>query len=84
MLIGADTGLLLGTAKGQPRAQQLWANLMAGAERAAGYRHGLGLSTVDSIIPATFVIGQCDLPVTADSDFHIVSQQNIVEVELLR
>lgn len=133
MLIGGDTGLLLGVTQGQLRAKELWDSVVAGesdltlsalnvhevlhhfyriskpeagsewlallstlpnikiepvtlpiAEKAAGYRHGLGLSTVDAIILATFVLTKCDLFVTSDSDFQIVADRKIISLEILR
>lgn len=54
------------------------------AEKSAGYRHGLGLSTVDSLILATFVQSGCELMVTSDSDFEMVARQQVIPVEILR
>jgi predicted nucleic acid-binding protein len=53
------------------------------AVRSAPYRHSLGLSTVDSIILATFVESGCQIMVTADKDFQNAHQQNVITVELL-
>ena len=53
------------------------------AVRSAPYRHSLGLSTVDSIILATFVETGCQIMVTADSDFQTAHQQRVITVELL-
>ena len=53
------------------------------AVRSAGYRHGLGLPTIDSIILSTFVWANCDLIVTTDKDFEIVHQQRVLPVEFI-
>lgn len=57
---------------------------LAIAEKSAGYRHGLGLSTVDAVILATLVVAGADLVVTSDPDFQIAADQKIVAVEVLR
>ncbi|MGQ9627610.1 MAG: type II toxin-antitoxin system VapC family toxin [Anaerolineae bacterium] len=48
------------------------------AERSAGYRYGLGMPAVDSLILATFVIAGCDLVLSADKHFHKAAEQKIV------
>jgi len=53
------------------------------ALRSAPYRHSLGLSTVDSIILATFMESGCQIMVTADSDFQTAHRQGIIAVEVL-
>ncbi|MFN4179133.1 MAG: type II toxin-antitoxin system VapC family toxin [Armatimonadota bacterium] len=53
------------------------------AERSAGYKHGLGLSTVDSIILATAVEEGCDEILTTDRDFITAANQGIIKVHLL-
>ncbi|MFN3422640.1 MAG: type II toxin-antitoxin system VapC family toxin [Armatimonadota bacterium] len=53
------------------------------AERSAGYRHGLGLSTVDAIILATAVEEGCDEILTTDRDFIVAANQGIIGVKLL-
>lgn len=50
------------------------------AELSAGYRHGLGLPTIDSIILATFVSRKCKSIYTSDSHFQIVKEKKIVNV----
>jgi len=50
----------------------------------ARYRLGMQLSTVDSLILATFLTHGCEKMISSDSDFAIVAQQNILLVELLR
>ncbi len=50
------------------------------ATRAAGYRHGLGLATVDSLVLATSVVEPCSELITTDTDFKIVAKQNIITV----
>lgn len=50
----------------------------------ARYRLGMQLSSVDSLILATFLIHGCEKMISSDSDFAIVAQQNILLVELLR
>lgn len=54
------------------------------AWRSAGYRVGLNLSIVDSIILVTAVEEWCEALLTTDSDFEIAGQQGIVGVELLQ
>ena len=54
------------------------------AERSAGYRHGLGLSTVDAIILATAVEESCDEILTTDRHFLVAENQGIIKVNLLR
>lgn len=53
------------------------------AEKSAGFRHGLGLHTVDSIILASFKIRGCELLVTTDPAFQIANEQNIINVLFL-
>lgn len=53
------------------------------AERAAGYRHGLDLPTVDAFIPATFVSQGCDLVLSTDRHFQFAGERGIVPVEML-
>lgn len=53
------------------------------AQRAAGYRHGMGLPSMDSLILATFVESNCDLMLTADHDFEVVGRSRIINVEFL-
>lgn len=50
------------------------------AELSAGYRHGIGLPTIDSIILATFVDRKCKSMYTSDSHFQIVKEKKIVDV----
>jgi predicted nucleic acid-binding protein len=50
------------------------------AELSAGYRHGLGLPTIDSIILATFIKKKCTRIYTNDSHFQIVKERKLVEV----
>jgi len=50
----------------------------------ARYRLGMQLSTVDSLILATFLIHGCEKMISSDSDFAVVAQQNVLSVELLR
>ena len=54
------------------------------AEKSAGYRYGLGIPTVDSLILTSFVIEQCDKVISTDSDFLKAKEQNIIEVEHLK
>jgi PIN domain nuclease of toxin-antitoxin system len=53
------------------------------AAESARYRLGLHLPTVDAIILTTFLNHACDLMITTDSHFQIVSQQNLIPVEFL-
>ena len=53
------------------------------AERAAGYRHGLGIPTVDAVILSTFVERKCALVVSADRHFEIAADRGVADVELL-
>jgi predicted nucleic acid-binding protein len=53
------------------------------AEKGAGFRHGLGMSTADAIILATFVLIGCDLILTKDNDFQRAKEQGILPVEWL-
>ncbi|MCS7191802.1 MAG: type II toxin-antitoxin system VapC family toxin [Armatimonadetes bacterium] len=54
------------------------------AFRSAGYRHGLGLSTVDAIILATVVEEGCDEILTTDRHFIIAENQGVIKVNLMR
>jgi len=54
------------------------------AERSAGYRYGLGIPTVDSIVLATFVQHLCDVILTTDSHFEGVAKQDIIKVNMIR
>jgi len=54
------------------------------AELSAGYRYGLGIPTVDSIVLATFVQHSCDVILTTDSHFEIVANQNIIKVKMIK
>lgn len=53
------------------------------AERAAGYRHGLGMPAMDSLILATFVEHGCDLVLSTDAHFQTAANQNIASVAIL-
>ncbi|MCS6859109.1 MAG: PIN domain-containing protein [Abditibacteriales bacterium] len=53
------------------------------AWRAGGYRHGLGLPTVDSVILATAVMEGCDELLTTDSHFLIAMTQGVIAVTVL-
>lgn len=53
------------------------------AAQAARYRHGLGLSTVDSVILASFLMYECDKMLTTDADFQVVEDQQLLSVEIL-
>jgi len=53
------------------------------AEKGAGFRHGLGMSTADAIILATLVLAGCDLLLTQDDDFAPVQEQGLLAVEWL-
>jgi len=53
------------------------------AEKSAGYRHGLGLSTFDSFILATSVEENCDELLTTDRHFVTADSQGIVKVSLI-
>ena len=54
------------------------------AERSAGYRYGLGIPTVDSIVLATFVQHACDVVLTTDSHCECAANQGIVKVRIIR
>ena len=54
------------------------------AERAAGYRYGLGIPTVDATVLATCVEVGCDLVLTTDSHFQIAADQGIANIEFVR
>jgi predicted nucleic acid-binding protein len=54
------------------------------AEHSAGYRHGLGIPTVDSVILATFVDAGCDLMLTTDPHMQRADAQGIIKVVLLK
>jgi len=53
------------------------------AERSAGYRHGLGIPTVDSIILATFVQHSCDAALTTDSHLEVAVKQGIIKIKMI-
>ncbi|MEA3345218.1 MAG: PIN domain-containing protein [Chloroflexota bacterium] len=53
------------------------------AERGAGYRHGLGMSTADALILATFVLTACDLVLSRDEDFKPPAEQGLIVLETL-
>ena len=53
------------------------------AELSAGYRYGLGIPTIDSIVLATFKNKKCEKLYTTDSHFRIVKEQGIIEVIFL-
>lgn len=53
------------------------------AERGAGYRHGLGISTPDALILATFILTECDLVLSRDKDFQLAAEQGIIVLETL-
>lgn len=53
------------------------------AERAAGYRHGLGLHSSDALIVATFVGANCDTMITTDHFLEIAARQGIIKVVFL-
>jgi predicted nucleic acid-binding protein len=80
--------------RGEGDKGQEWVELMTGSEsiqvapvsigiaaRSAGYRHGLGLPTVDAVILSTFVERACDRMLTTDSHFHIANEQKVLEIE---
>lgn len=82
--------------RGRSREAQEWLELLqatdeielvpvsaAVAAQSARYRHGLGLSTVDSVILASFVMYQCDKMLTTDGNFQVVEDQQILSVESL-
>jgi len=50
------------------------------AEKSAGYRYALNLSTIDSLVLATFVAQGCDQIITTDGDFKIAEEQKICKV----
>jgi predicted nucleic acid-binding protein len=127
MLIGGDTGFIIGIAEGESSALARWAEVVEGqvdlvisvmtinellvhfykrgktesaeelldllralgnirfwpvteeiAERSAGYRYGLGIPTIDSLILATFVSAGCDLVLSSDEHFHKAAEQKII------
>ena len=53
------------------------------AELSAGYRYGLGIPTIDSIVLATFKNKKCEKLYTTDSHFRIVKELGIIEVIFL-
>jgi predicted nucleic acid-binding protein len=53
------------------------------AERSAGYRYGLGIPTVDSIILATFVQHSCDVILTNDNHFEVAAKQDIIKIKMI-
>jgi predicted nucleic acid-binding protein len=127
MLIGGDTGLIIGIAEGEGSALARWKEVVEGqvdlvisvitinellvhfykrgkaesaeellalmralgnirfwsvteeiAERSAGYRYGLGIPTIDSLILATFVSAECDLVLSSDEHFRKAAEQKII------
>jgi len=81
---------------GRSREAQEWLELLQATEeielvpvsaavaaQSARYRHGLGLSTVDSVILASFLMYQCDKMLTTDDDFQVVEHQQLLNVEIL-
>jgi predicted nucleic acid-binding protein len=69
--------LLLGNATFVPVDKEI-------AERSAGYRYGLGIPTVDSILLATFVQHSCDVILTTDSHFEGAAEQDIIKVKMIQ
>jgi predicted nucleic acid-binding protein len=57
---------------------RLWPVTGEIAERSAGYRYGLGILTIDSLILATFVGAECDLVLSSDEHFHKAAKQKII------
>ncbi len=53
------------------------------AQRAAGYRHGLGIPTVDSLIVATLIIANCELVLSRDQDFERAARQGLITLQLI-
>ncbi len=53
------------------------------AELSAGYRYGLGIPTIDSLILTTFIYERCDKVISTDKHFLKANEQNIIEVEYL-
>ena len=53
------------------------------AVRSAGYRQSLNLSTVDSVILTTFLMHDCELALSSDSDFRLVDERGLLPVEFL-
>jgi len=53
------------------------------ADRAAGYRHGLGLPTVDSLILASFVEENCELVLSVDGYFRMAGERGVAQVSML-
>ncbi|OQX76169.1 MAG: hypothetical protein B6D64_10340 [Bacteroidetes bacterium 4484_276] len=51
------------------------------AELSAGYRYGLGIPTIDSLILTTFIYERCDKVISTDKHFLKAKKQNIIEVE---
>jgi len=54
------------------------------AERSAGYRYGLGIPTVDSVVLATLVQHSCDVVLTTDSHFEGAAKQDIIKVKMIQ
>ena len=52
------------------------------AEKSAGYRHGLGMHTTDSIILATFVLKECDKIYTTDRGFQTAKDNEIGNITI--
>lgn len=53
------------------------------AELSAGYRYGLGIPTIDSIVLATFVDKGCQNLYTTDSHFRILKERKVIGVIFL-
>jgi predicted nucleic acid-binding protein len=51
------------------------------AEQSAGYRHGLGIPTVDSLIITTFVLTRCELVLSRDGDFEQAHKHGLINFE---
>ena len=53
------------------------------AELSAGYRYGLGIPTIDSLILTTFIFERCEKVISTDSHFLKANEQNLIEVEFI-
>jgi len=53
------------------------------SEISAGYRFGLGIPTVDSLILTTFITEQCDKVISTDPHFLKAKEQNLIDVEII-
>lgn len=53
------------------------------SEISAGYRFGLGIPTVDSLILTTFIVEQCDKVISTDPHFIKAKEQNLIDVEFI-